>query len=115
MKCKYEFERSVNQVIWNSVFDDIYLDSLCTAGYENDTFKIKRYNWNDEEENDYHFWHKPSGFKLQWYKYPLRSPMVNMEITHEQFLAILRDCHNSVHINCTYDIKPWWKGDSDAD
>lgn len=106
---KYEFERKVNQVLWCSVFDNQWYDEIESIGYENNTFEIKPYNWNDDEENDWHFWHKPSGFKLQWYKYPLRSPMVNMEITHEQFLDILRDCHNSVYKNVRYDIEPWWE------
>lgn len=108
MKCKYEFERSVNQVLWESVFDGYSMNYLCTDGFENDTFKIKPYSWDDEADNDYNFWHKPSGFKLQWYKYPLRSPMVNMKVSHELFLDILRDCHNSVHKSCRYDITEWW-------
>ena len=111
---KYEFERKVNQVIWASVFNDPTLDYFRENGYENSTFEVKPYNWNDEEENDYHFWHKPSGFKLQWYKYPLRSPMVNMEITHEQFLDVLRDCHNSVHKNCWYSVDEWWNDESEV-
>lgn len=105
MECIYEFEREVNQVIWFYVFEEpFHID-----GFENDTFKIKPYNWVDDEDNDYHFWHKPSGFKLQWYKYPLRSPMVNMEITHEQFLAVVRDCHNSLNERVTYHIEKWWE------
>ena len=104
MECKYEFERQVNQVIWYSVFEEpFHID-----GFENDVFKIKKYDWNDDDNNDYHFWHKPSGFKLQWYKYPLRSPMANMEITHEQFLAIVRDCFNSLNEKVTYHIEKWW-------
>lgn len=103
MECKYKFEREVNQVLWFSVFDETF-----EFGYENNTFKTKPYDW-DNEENDYHFWHKPSGFKLQWYKYPLRSPMVNMEITHEQFLSILRDCHNSLPKGYGYCIEKWWE------
>ena len=35
--------------------------------------------------------------------------MSNMEITHEQFLTVLRDCFNSLHKNVKYDIEPWWK------
>lgn len=111
MECKYEFERDVNQVLWYSVFDEDGEFSYGINGnnFENDTFKIKSYNWNDEDDNDYHFWHKPSGLKIYWYKYPLRSAMCNMPvITHEQFLTILKDCFNSLETGIYYDIGPWW-------
>lgn len=105
MECKYKFEREVNQVLWNSIFVD---DRFGREDFENNTFKIKPYSWNEENDNDYHFYHKPSGLKIYWYKYPLRSPMSNMEITHEQFLTVLRDCFNSLETGVYYGIEPWW-------
>ena len=116
-KCDIPFERSTNEVLWNytMVLKSKWEDTLGMNGndYENDTFMVRSYDWglNDEADkrNEYHFWHKPSGFKLQWYKYPLRDPYVNMDITHEQFLDILRDCTNSIHPNFTYEINEWWK------
>ena len=108
-ECKYTFERAVNQILWYSVFDDSTPYGTDGNNFESDTFKVKCYNWNNEDDNDYHFWHKPSGFKLCWYKYPLRSPMANMEITHEQFLDILRDCHNSLKKGFYYSIDCWWE------
>ena len=39
----------------------------------------------------------------------MRSPRVNMNITHEQFLDVLRDCTNSIHPNFTYAIDRWWE------
>ena len=77
---------------------------------ENEIFEVKSYDWNEEDSNDYHFYHKPSGLKVCWYKYPLRSPMSNMkDITHEQFLAVLRDCWNSMKTGIYYDVDSWWK------
>ena len=116
-KCDIPFERSTNEVLWNytMVLKSKWEDTLGMNGndYENDTFMVRSYNWGFDDEsnakNEYHFWHKPSGFKLQWYKYPLRDPYVNMYITHEQFLDILRDCMNSIHPNFTYAINEWWK------
>lgn len=108
MECKYEFERIVNQILWYSIFDGEYSYGIDGNDFENDTFKVKSYRWNDEDDNDYHFWHKPSGLKIYWYKYPLRSPMSNMEITHEQFLSVLRDCFNSLKTGTYYDIESWW-------
>ena len=116
-KCDIPFERSTNEVLWNytMVLKSKWEDILGNNGhdYENDTFMVRSYDWGLDDEadkrNEYHFWHKPSGFKLQWYKYPLRDPYVNMYITHEQFLDILRDCMNSIHPNFTYAITEWWK------
>ena len=116
-KCDIPFERSTNEVLWNytMVLKSKWEDILGNNGhdYENDTFMVRSYDWGLDDEankkNEYHFWHKPSGFKLQWYKYPLRDPYVNMDISHEQFLDVLRDCMNSIHPNFTYAINEWWK------
>ena len=116
-KCDIPFERSTNEVLWNytMVPKSKWEDILGNNGhdYENDTFMVRSYDWGLDDEadkrNEYHFWHKPSGFKLQWYKYPLRDPYVNMDISHEQFLDVLRDCTNSIHPNFTYAINEWWK------
>lgn len=108
MECKYQLEREVNQVLWDSIFDGQYDYGRYGDDFENDTFQIRSYCWNEEYDNDYHFYHKPSGLKIYWYKYPLRSPMSNMEITHEQFLSILRDCFNSMNTGVYYDIETWW-------
>ena len=112
MSCKYQMERDVNQILWYSVFDEDGEFSYGRDGnnFENETFEVKSYDWNEEGNNDYHFYHKPSGLKVCWYKYPLRSPMSNMKnITHEQFLAVLRDCWNSMKTGIYYDVDSWWK------
>ena len=90
------------------------MDELGIDGndYENDTFAVRSYNWVDEDANDWHFWHKPSGLKIEWYKYPLRGFEVNMEITDDQFLDVLRDCTNSMEdgkaVRVLHDIRRWW-------
>ena len=111
MSCKYPMERNVNQILWYSIFteDGEYSYGRNGHNFENETFKVRSYDWN-EENNDYHFHHKPSGLKIYWYKYPLRDPMSNMEnLTHEQFLEVLRDCWNSLQTGITYDIEAWWE------
>lgn len=42
------------------------------------------------------FYHKPTGFSLQWYKYPLRDSYKNQDINYEGFKAIVKDCLISV-------------------
>ena len=110
-KCDIQFERQVNETVWNAIMGayregDIYA--------ENGTFAIRGYSWaendpEDEDLNAWHFWHKPSGFKLQWYKYPLRSPYVNMDLTHEEFYAVLQDSMNSVRNFKDRTYKSWWE------
>ncbi len=98
-------QRDVNQELWMYIMEEDYNGE---KAFENDVFQIKPYSWGDEP-NDYHFYHKPSGIKIAWYKYPLRGAMVNQHITSEQLRAILYDCMNSVHPHYTVMIKRWWK------
>ena len=109
--CDIRMEREVNQILWHKVMGD--LGQNWDNTFENDTFVVRAYDWDDEyHNNDWHFWHKPSGFKLEWYKYPLRSPWSNIEVSHEEFLQILYDCHNSTQIESPrifYDCDKWWE------
>ena len=59
--------------------------------------------WEEREEHDEdcnlvrpNFLHKPTGFEIQWYKYPLRDSYKNMNITLEQFREIISDCIESL-------------------
>ena len=103
-----EFEREVNQALWYSIMPKS--PSGGGNAFDNEVFAVRPYSWSDEDENDWHFWHKASGFKLAWYKYPLRSPTANMDISHEQFYAILQDCRNSLDAHVKHMITKWWKG-----
>ena len=102
----YVMEREVNQIIWSHFMRG---DVGHYEKFENDTFIVKPYDWSDNDDNAWHFYHKPSGLKVQWYKYPLRSPYSNMEITHEQWRDVLVDCYNSTHHLIEYDYDAWWE------
>lgn len=109
----FDMERRVNEILWVHIMGD--LGYTWDNVYENDVFIVRAYDWSDTEDNtnDWHFWHKPSGFKLQWYKYPLRGVMCNMKITHEQFVDILYDCRNSMEegkkVKYLHEIDKWWE------
>ena len=113
-QCDILFERPVNEALWYFI-----MKGYCNgdARVDNEVFAVRPYNWSETEDsedlNSWHFWHKPSGFKLEWYKYPLRGALVNMNIDHEQFYAILQDSMNSVrgYTDCTF--KPWWNDEDD--
>lgn len=108
---KYEFERLVNECIWRDELSRIKeLGELGYDYFENDCFVIRPYDRNEPEEPLPNFEHKPSGFKLWWYKYPMRSAECNMEITHKQFFDILVDCRNSFEPYRVYAYNDeWWK------
>lgn len=89
------FERQVNQDLFYYIMGKI-IDFNNFEEYTNSTFEIRPYYWNEPDDPKPNFYHKASGFKLWFYKYPLRSPEVNFDLTHYQFSCILYDCVNSV-------------------
>lgn len=115
-------ERMVNQTLWYAIMLEPYQGE---EYYENDTFIVRPFCWNEDDEanfderychdNSWHFYHKPSGFRLAWYKYPLRGVEANTDISHEQFYAVLQDSMNSVPERCGGLVKlidgtfeKWW-------
>ena len=103
--------RDVSQILWEHCMGELGIDG---NNYENDTFAVRSCDWVDEDKNDWHFWHKPSGLKVEWYKYPLRGFEANMDITDDQFLEVLWDCTNSMehekdsNIKYFHDVHKWW-------
>lgn len=68
------------------------------GGYENDTFLVNPYYWGDDEEieEEPNFVYKPTGYEIQWYKWPLRDAWANRKITYEEFAVMIDDCKESV-------------------
>lgn len=77
--------------------------------------------WDEdsEEANKPNFYHKPSGYKLTWYKYPMRGALANKDITPNQFVQILSHCINSYNKNklkdgevlVIYSCQEWWNNE----
>ena len=42
------------------------------------------------------FFHKPSGYVLKWYKYPLRDSYENQDLSKEEFLNMIQGCIDSL-------------------
>lgn len=111
----YKVNRKVWQILWDAIMTPV---GFGNGGrhYNNDIFEHYPYSWDDHEGmvNGYHFHHKPSGLKIQWYKYPLRGANCNMDITDNQFVDILYDCFNSLqpvqgNVRIIYDTDKWWE------
>ena len=114
---EYHVNRKVWQVLWDAILGHLGFGSNNGTQFNNDIFECKSYCWFDDgddiERNEYHFHHKPSGFKIQWYKYALRGAYCNINISDEQFVDILYDCFNSLqpisgNVKIIYDIDKWW-------
>ena len=114
------FERGVNQDLFYYILGKFYKEVEDEHDYvfENETFSLRYYNWgnHDDETDDediFHFYHKPSGLKIGWYKHPFRAALCNMEVTHEEFRAVLYDCRNSIQRTKVM-VKEWWKDEERA-
>ena len=69
--------------------------------FENDTFILMPYYWGDDDYISQlpNFVHKPTGFELQWYKYPLSDGYMNKNISFDELMEIMEDCKRSLGIN----------------
>ena len=76
-----------------------FFDRSNGAGhFENDTFIVRPYYWGEDESIAElpNFLYKPSGLEIRWYKYPMRDAYSNMDISPEDFRAILNACRASL-------------------
>lgn len=121
---EYMSECEVGNSTLSDTYKSFYEDY---RGYENDVFYVRPYNWTgvecydcscglddviDEKGLDryslgFHskdcvawetnFYYKPSGLKIDWYKYPLRSAKSNHKLDKKTLKAILEHCVKSIN------------------
>lgn len=67
-------------------------------GFENEVFTIRPYYWGDNEETSElpNFVYKPTGFKIEWYKYAFRDSYMNFALSIEDILEIFKNCADSI-------------------
>lgn len=107
----YSLDRGIWQKTFFEFLDEIGLDSYGyvedeklkeyqtdRGGFENDTFIINPYYWGDDESimQEHNFIYKPTGYEIDWYKYPLRDSYANKKVTFKEFKEILNECKKSV-------------------
>ena len=111
------FERQVNEDLYYYILKKGFgsKTNIEDMNFENDVFKISSYDWNEPDNPEPNFIHKPRGFQLWWYKYPLRSPEVNFNITHAEFSCILYDCINSISKFVKWEIDKFWESKGKED
>lgn len=95
------------------MFDSIEWEALCEKagvcssygtptvdrefdGFENEVFVIRPYDWEEPNQPLPNFHHKPTGFKVWWYKYAFRSSDMNMNLSVDEIREIFRQCVDSL-------------------
>lgn len=71
------------------------------GGFENDVFLTRPYDWSwdsgdDEQYPLPNFEYKPTGYKLWWYKYPLRAAEANQDLNYTQIIEMMKACMKSL-------------------
>lgn len=69
-----------------------------TEFFDNGTFRIVPYWWGDSDEiaSLPNFVYYPTGFEMNWYKYPLRDTWSNIPITFDEFKDMIDKCEKSL-------------------
>ncbi len=116
-------ERFIYEELFRYILYDVLEDELDKCGGEiiNDVFELRDYSYDPDVRPNFepNFYHKPSGFEMYWYKYPLRGLNVNMELSYEDFASILYDAREAFEshdeVTTSYDIgnTKWWLTDKD--
>ncbi len=72
-------------------------------GFENEICVIRPYDWSEPDERLPNFEHKPSGFKVWWYKYAFRGAEMNQRRSTEEIKALFQSCADSIPVTlqCT--------------
>jgi len=71
---------------------------ICTCSYDKHWHKFLAENDHSDDcmLTKHNFLYKPTGFYLDWYKYPLRGSYMNMDLNIEQFKEIISICIKSL-------------------
>lgn len=101
------YQKMFNEFLTRNGFDMYgYIESRELEKYSiedgrcfgNDVFIIRPYYWGDDDSifDLPNFEYKPTGFKLSWYKYPMRDSHSNMKINEQLMREMLAECENSL-------------------
>ena len=98
----FDGKHPIPRGIWQDIFYGKLADKCeeWSTPLENDIFYYKAdaedHTWDDQGNYLPNFIYKPDGFRMQWYKYPLRSCYANRGITIDVFERTIDDCVKSL-------------------
>jgi len=114
MNSMYKYDHLVDrdlvmELYWHNLLKVCGLDAYGMnshgKGFENDTFAIRPYNWSDENDPLPNFEYKPTGLKIEWYKYPFRASYMTKPYNREELRWIFGICIESVRMD-RYGFQP---------
>jgi hypothetical protein len=89
VRCSCDYEERINAVL------EEYSKEFGHNGHKPECLLLKD-----------NFFYKPTGFAIQWYKYPLRDAYMNQNISLQEFRTIIDNCIKSIGGETISDIKP---------
>lgn len=98
-KFQYFFIQCIEKLGFNNYGDYFFKDkkniyeSNDNEYYENEIISISSYYWgeNKSELKRHNFIYKPYNIIIDWYKYPLRSAICNIDITEDLLIQIFKN------------------------
>jgi len=100
----YEQGRDIERRIYQELCEERHLPYPFGCAIHCDCGRDERYRkWRETHDHADdcalvlpNFHHKPSGLKIEWYKYPLRDSYSNRPLTLCEFRAVIDDCIKSL-------------------
>lgn len=88
-------DNELRRIMWNINQKEYESPFSNTANeYENDTFHVQAYCWNENIVQRYNFKYKD--IEISWYKYCGRGMSINRKITYKEGIDMLNDCVKSL-------------------
>ena len=97
MKNKIPLSRKRCEPIFEKLIEALHTD-IYGIKFENELFAVNPYYWgmNEEIQNIPNFLYKPTGFTIEWYKYPLRDAHANKDMSVGEFNDMIDECIRSI-------------------
>lgn len=109
-ECEFEYEKAndIKDKIYEELIDEYDLPMRgcavhCTCDYKD---RLREFYESFIEEHGEHpescyavkpnFYYKPTNFKIDWYKYPMRDSYANEDVDYSRFCEIVDKCAESV-------------------
>ena len=98
-------DRTLYRELIQPLFDAMRTDGYGTH-FSNDVFEMHPYCWCGSDEcpqcakgTQSNLLFKPTGFRLNWYKYAMRDAYTSMEVTPEMFGSLSQTCIESLPVD----------------
>ena len=104
--------RLITNLTDSGYYGECYLEDRCndSGGFEDEVICIRPFDWGYDEDpvraSRPNFLFKPSGFNMEWYKYPWRSPEMSENLSLGEIRRIWRLCIDHLLTGRTFEPGP---------